>query len=240
MIMKEIQSIIKKLKKFYQSLAQIINRGGVVVLNRFDAETALMLIKQLNAKVKTYSISCSIMLDDIQSNLFVYNPNGTIGINPFRFGKLDAVLIYLDSNDFICDYAKYISTPWNDINLSIKKLLEDSANASDRLSYNQIGVLGREIFILLAQKVYKEEMNDNEDGIKISTADTKGMIGCYIRYRLKGSSHKELRNYADNAIKLAEHVTHTKTEDKICMDALVTAVIALVAVINIIYINYDL
>lgn len=174
--MKEIQSIIKKLKKFYQSLAQIINRGGVVVLNRFEVENALMLIKQLNAKVKAYSKSCSIMLDDIQLNLFTYNLDGTIGINPFRLGELDAVLIYLDSNDFICDYAKYISTPWNDINLSIKKLLEDSVNASDRLSYNQVGVLGREIFILLAQKVYKEEMNDNEDDKKISTADTKGWL----------------------------------------------------------------
>ena len=233
--MNEIQNIIKRLKKFYQSLAQVINHGGVVFLNRFDAETALTLIKQLNTNVKAYSKSCSVMLDDIQSNLFTYNPDGTIGINPFRFGKLDAVLIYLESSDFVCAHAKYINTPWDDINLSIKKLLEDSAKAANRLSYNQVGVLSREIFILLAQKVYKEEMNDNEDGKKISTADAKGMLGCYISYMLKGSSHKELRNYADNAIKLAEHVTHTKTEDKASMESVVTAVIALVSVINIIY-----
>lgn len=29
--MKEIQNIIKRLKKFYQSLAQVINHGGVVL-----------------------------------------------------------------------------------------------------------------------------------------------------------------------------------------------------------------
>ena len=148
---------------------------------------------------------------------------------------MEAALIYLESSDFVCAYAKYINTPWEDINISIKKLLEDSAKATDRFSYNQVGVLSREIFILLAQKVYKEEMNDNEDGKKISTADAKGMLGCYISYSLKGSSHKELRNYADNAIKLAEHVTHTKTEDKASMESLVTAVVALVSVINIIY-----
>jgi len=237
--MKEIQDIITRLKKFYQSLAQIINSGGVVVLNRFDAETALTLIKQLNVKVKVYNKSCSMILNDIQSNLFTYNPDGTIGINPFRFGKLEAVLIYLESSDFVCAYAKYINTPWEDINLSIKKLLEDSAKATDRLSYNQVGVLSREIFILLAQKVYKEEMNDNEDCKKISIADAKGMLGCYISYVLKGSSYKELRNYTDNPIKLAEHVTHTKTEDKASMESVVTAVIALVSVINIIYKNYD-
>ena len=78
-------------------------------------------------------------------------------------------------------------------------------------------------------------MNDNEDGKKISKADAKGMLGCYISYMLKGSSHKELRNYADNAIKLAEHVTHTKTDDEASMESLVTAVIALVSVVNIIY-----
>lgn len=237
LFMKDIRDNVKKLQNFYSSLARIINGGGVVALNRWDTEAALLRIQQLKIKVQPYSKSCAFMLEDIQSKLFVPNPDGSTGINPFRFGKLEAVLLYLESSDFVCDFAKYIDTPWEDINHSIKKLLTDSANASDRLSYNQIGVLGREIYIMLGKKVYKPEMNNREDGKKISEADAKGMISSYIEYVLKGTSSKELKDYADSAIKLAEHVTHSKSETKTDMDSLVTSVIALAAVINIIYKN---
>ncbi len=177
------------------------------------------------------------MLEDIYSNLFFVNPDWTLGINAFRFGKLEAVLQYLNSSDFVCDFAKYIKTPWEDINNATRKLLEDSANASDRFSYNQVGVLGREIYILLGTKVYKPEMNNHGDGSPIGTADAKGMLESFIEYRLKGKSNKDMREYADKAVKLAEPVTHAKTEDRKSMETLVTAVIALVALINTIYKN---
>lgn len=199
------------------------------------ANTVRTLIQELQNKVRPYSKSCALMLDDIQNNLFVPNPNRIIGINSFRFGKLEAVLTYLESSDFVCDFARYLDTPWEDINYSIRKLLEDSANASDRLSYNQVGVLGREIYIMLAKKVYRPEMDTCEGGKKIGPADAKGMISSYIKYVLKGTSYEDLRNYADKAIKFAEHVTHNKTEDKVSMETLVTAVIALVSRISIVY-----
>ena len=235
MQMKEIQTITKKLRKFYDSLAQVINSGGFVNVRPDKANTVRTLIKELQYKVRPYSKSCALMLDDIQNNLFVPNPNRIIGINAFRFGKLEAVLTYLESSDFVCDFAKYLDTPWEDINFSIRKLLEDSANASDRLSYNQVGVLGREIYIMLAKKVYRPEMDTCEGGKKIGPADAKGMISSYIKYTLKGTSYEDLRSYADKAIKFAEHVTHNKTEDKVSMETLVTAVIALVSLISIVY-----
>ena len=233
--MKEIQTITKKLIKFYDSLAQVINSGGFVNVRPDKANTVRTLIQELQNKVRRYSKSCALMLDDIQNNLFVPNSNRIIGINSFRFGKLEAVLTYLESSDFVCDFARYLDTPWEDINHSIRKLLEDSANASDRLSYNQVGVLGREIYIMLAKKVYRPEMDTCEGGKKIGPADAKGMISSYIKYMLKGTSYEDLRNYADKAIKFAEHVTHNKTEDKVSMETLVTAVIALVSLISIIY-----
>lgn len=185
--------------------------------------------------IQPFSKSSALILDDIRVKLFVQNIDGTMGINPFRFGKLEAVLIYLESSDFVCNFAKYLNTPWDDINVALKKLLEDSANASDRLSYNQVGVIAREIYIMLGSKVYKPEMNNRDDGKKISTADANGMISSYIEYTLKGSSTKELRDYADSAIKLAQHVTHSKSGTKADMNSIVTAVVALVAVINNIY-----
>ena len=235
--MKDIRDNVKKLQSFYSSLAQVINRGGQASLSPRNANVVATYIQQLKTKVQPYSKSIAFMLDDIQSELFVPNLDGTIGINPFRFGKLEAVLIYLESSDFVCNFTKYINTPWDDINNALKKLLEDSANASDRLSYNQVGVLAREIYIMLGLKVYKPEMNNREDGKLIGPTDTKGMISSYVEYTLKGSSTKDLRSYAENAIKLAEHVTHSKseTQTKIDMDSLVTSVVALVALINIIY-----
>ncbi len=235
MQMKEIQAITKRLRKFYDSLAQVINSGGFVNVRPDKAYTVKMLIQELKVKVQPYSKSSALLLDDIQNSLFAPNFNGTIGINPYRFGKLDAVLTYLESADFVCNFAKYLDTPWEDINDSIRKLLEDSSNASDRLSYNQVGVLGREIYIMLAKKVYRPEMDTGEDDKKIGPADAKGMISSYIKYVLKGKSYEDLRNYSDKAIKFAEHVTHNKTDDKASMEILVTAVIALVSLISIVY-----
>lgn len=211
--MKQIKDLAAKLRKFYDSQAQVINSGRTVRLTRPYANKILELIRLLQIEVQQYSSSHALMLADFLLNLFVQNSDGTIGINPFRFGKLEAVLIYLESNDFVCNFAKYINTPWNDIDKAIKKLLEDSANANDRLLYNQVGVLGREIYILLATKIYKPEMNNREDGKKISPADAKGMIESFIDFWIKGESNEDLKNYIKNAVKLAEHVTHSKTDN---------------------------
>ena len=71
--MKEIQTITKKLRKFYDSLAQVINSGGFVNVRPDKANTVRTLIQELQNKVRPYSKSCALMLDDIQNNLFVPN-----------------------------------------------------------------------------------------------------------------------------------------------------------------------
>lgn len=102
--MKDIQDSVRRLQNFYSSLARIINSGSVVVLNHREIEATLSHIQQLKIKVQPYSKSCTFMLEDIQSKLFVSNPNGSISINPFRFGKLEDVLLYLESSDFVSDF----------------------------------------------------------------------------------------------------------------------------------------
>lgn len=235
--MNEMQDIVRKLLSICSSITQQIKLVGMIYFNRSQANDILQLIDQLKVKVQPYSQACAQILGDIHLNLFILNLDGSLGIKAFGLGKLEALLQYLNSSDFVCDFAKYIKTPWEDINNATRKLLEDSANASDRLSYNQVGVLGREIYILLGTKVYKPEMNNHADGRPIGTADAKGMLKSFIEYRLKGKSNEDMRAYADKAVKLAEHVAHAKTEDRISMQTLVTAVIALVALINTIYKN---
>lgn len=234
-LVKETQDIVRKLNGIYQSWAQKINSNQMIRLNRCSVDNVLSLLNELQIRLQKYNKTFCLILNDISNNLFVCHFDGSIRINPYRFGKLEGVLIYLESSDFICDYAKYIITPWEDINSGIRKLLEDSSNAYDRLCYNQVGVLCRELCISLGKKVYKKEMNNREDGEDVGSCDAKGMLSSYIDYMLKGKSNSELRIYANSAIKLADHLTHIKSEDKMNMDALVTAIVALVSVISIIY-----
>lgn len=73
---------------------------------------ALTLLEQLKVKVQSYSGVCVQMLEDIYSNLFFVNLDATFGVNAFRFGKLEAFLQYLNSFDFVSNFAKYIKPPW--------------------------------------------------------------------------------------------------------------------------------
>ena len=92
-----------------------------------------------------------------------------------RFGALGVVLRYLQSDDFICDSARYIRTPWQDVNAALKKILADANSVETRIDYNQVGVAARELFIILAQKVYTSEVK-KATGRNISVADAKGML----------------------------------------------------------------
>ena len=230
--MKELQIIVDKLRDIYKLYAMNINNGVILLVHPNDKNNIEYLINNLIEKVKPFSENISVSLKDIKNHLFILGP--TIQINPFRFGALGAILSYLKSNDFISNYAKYIKTAWQDINVAVKKLLEDSSMANDRFSYNQVGVLGREIYILLAQKVFDKNIHVLPDTIEIGNTDTKRMLEAYFDYELQ---QKELKNYAKAAVKLAEKVTHNKSEDKQSMNTLVVAVISLVGIVNNVYQN---
>lgn len=96
-------------------------------------------------------------MNDIYQYLF--DKQGVI--NPYRFGVLGFLLRYLKSYDFICESAKYVRTPWANVNDAVKKLLFDANNVENRLDYNQVGVAAREIYILLAKKVFSGEVRKN-------------------------------------------------------------------------------
>ena len=101
-------------------MAQVINSGTIAIVLPPSVQTAQTLMQQLQNKVQPYSKYCAMLLEDIQTYLFIPNINGSFNVNPYRFGKFDAVLTYLESSDFVCDFAKYIKTPWDDINTAMR------------------------------------------------------------------------------------------------------------------------
>lgn len=230
--MNDFQILVDKLRDIYKLYAVNINNGLLVIVHPIDKKNIEHLLNELIEKVKPFSENIYNSLSDIRTNLFIIGP--ATQLNPFRFGALGTILSYLKSDDFVSNYAKYIKTDWKDINLAIQKLLKDSSMANDRLSYNQVGVLGREIYIMLAQKVFIKEIHISSDGMEISYTDTKRMLESYFDYELQ---RKEIKDYAKAAVKLAEKVTHDKTDDKQSMHTLIVAVISLVGIVNNVHKN---
>ena len=134
------------------------------------------LLQKLIVQVKPFSANLAQSLMDIHSKLYI-NFNGLVYFNPFRLGELGAILNYLSSKDFICNFAKYIITPWEDVNESLMLFLEASSTAKNRLEYNQVGVTARELYIMLAKKVYDKDIHKDFSDKKISEADAFGMFG---------------------------------------------------------------
>ena len=240
--MLELQKTVEQLKKIREYYKIKINEAlpltppmnipmVVIVPNDFHALNSLL--QKLITQVTPFSAHISQSLREIYSNLYI-NYNGCVYFNSFNFGGLGRILNYLSSKDFICNFAKYITTPWEDINDSLSLLLEKASSAKNRLEYNQAGVTARELYILLAKKVYDKDIHLGIDGKKISEADAKGMLEAYL---ISKAQNEKVRKYAEAAVNLAETVTHLKTEDKERLNTLVVAVVTLVGLVNNLYHN---
>ena len=95
-----------------------------------------------------------------------------------------------------------------------------------------MGVAAREIFILLAQKTFTPEVRKAAGEKRIGTADAKGMLESFFEYK---STDSDVKRYAKETIKLAEHLTHIKSENDESMRTLVMAGICLAGIVNAVY-----
>lgn len=240
--MLELQKTVEELKKIREYYRVKINEVlpitppmsiPLVVIAPNDFNALNSLLQTLIVQVNAFSTHLSQSLREIQSNLYI-NYNGYLYFNSFNFGALGRILNYLSSKDFICNFAKYITTPWEDINDSLSLLLEKASTAKNRLEYNQAGVTARELYILLAKKVYDKDIHLGIDRKKISEADAKGMLEAYLIAKAKNDKVKE---YVKTAVSLAETVTHMKTKDNERLNTLVIAVVTIVGLISNIYKN---
>lgn len=230
--MLELQGTVTKLKPIIKFYADKINSNQFFVVHPKDSNTINQYLEKLIVQVVEYSPNLAQSLMDIRQNLFVFQPQG-ITFNPFRFGSLQAILSYLSSNDFIGSCFKFINSPWVDVNEAVKKILIDATTIDNRLDYNQVGVAARELYIMLAKKVFDKSIHTSPHGKEISDSDAKAMLEAFLVYNK--IQNDELKKYSLDAVKLAETVTHMKTTDKKRLNALVIAVISVVGIVSIIY-----
>lgn len=231
--MKDILSVAQELKRIFDIYCAKINQSNnPVFIPSRDINGMKILLEDLRKKTVSISPTISKEFADIKQNLFVVQGPGIATLNPYRFGALGATLRYLLSDEFICDSAKFICTPWQDVNDALKKLLTDANSVNTRIDYNQVGVAAREIYILLARKVFTADVRSASAAANISSADAKGMLNAFFDYK---ATDDDVKKYAKEAIKLAEPLTHTKSENEGKMRSVVMAVISLVGIVNAVF-----
>lgn len=230
--MKDILKDAQELRRFYDYYrAQLNGSRNPVLVPSGDVSLIQRHLDQLHQKTLFISPTMSAELADIRQYLFVVQGPGICSFNFSKFGALGVVLRYLQSEEFTCDIARYIRTPWQDINDAIKKLLIDANCVGTRIDYNQVGVAAREVFIMLAQKVYSPEVKQVA-GRAISSSDAKSMLEAFFDYK---STDADVKRYAKETIKLAEPLTHTKSENEEKMKTLIMAVVCLAGIVNTVY-----
>ncbi len=230
--MKDILKNAQELRRFYDYYrAQLNGSRNPVIVPSEDVSLIQRHLDQLRQKTRFISPTMSAELADIRQHLFVAQGPGIYIFNISKFGALGVVLRYLQSEEFTCDIARYIRTPWQDINNAIKKLLIDANCVDTRIDFNQVGVAARELFIMLAQKVYSPEVRQVV-GRAISSSDAKGMLEAFFDYK---STDADVKRFAKETIKLAEPLTHTKSENVEKMKTLIMAVVCLAGIVNTVY-----
>lgn len=105
------------------------------------------------------------------------------------------------------------STGWERVDRGQEKIRLQLASSHDEEDYQQVGLLGREVLISLAQSVYDPSRHGPVDSVIPSETDAKRMIDSFIEYELKGQSNRELRSYAKSALDLALKLQHRRTAD---------------------------
>lgn len=231
--MKDILKDAQELRRFYDYYRAQLNSGGnPIIVPQKDVSQILAYIDRLSRDAQLVSPSMSAELADIRQYLFVVQGLGICFFNFYKFGALGVVLRYLQSEEFACDIARYVRTPWQDVNDAIKKLLVDANSVNTRIDYNQVGVAARELFIMLAQKVYSPEVKQVAAGRNISPSDAKGMLEAFFDYK---STDADVKKYAKETIKLAEPLTHTKSENVEKMRTLIMAVVCLAGIVNAVF-----
>jgi hypothetical protein len=227
--MLELQKTVSVLKREFQFYADKINASGIMpTIHPEDLLVIKTNLDNLIVQVKPYSETISKILQDIRNKLFVLQPFGNT-FNAFQFGALGSILTYLSSDDFICNYSKYIVTPWLDINEAVQLLLKTSATANKPLEYNQAGVVARGIYISLARKFYDADKLKNYYGDKVGPSDAKRILVCYL---VEDKQNEKLQKYIEAAIDLANTVTHMEIDDNRRLNALVIAVISVIGLVN--------
>ena len=104
-------------------------------------------------------------------------------------------------------------TGWTRVDRALGKMREQLASATDEEDYQAVGLLGRELFVSLAQAVYDPNIHPPTDDTKPSDTDAKRMLDAVIASQLGGKSNETPRRYAKSALALANELVHKRTAE---------------------------
>ena len=112
----------------------------------------------------------------------------------------------------VTDWGKDAPETWESIDKRLADAKRELDEASDLDGWQDVGRRCREIIIAAANLVFAEPMIPvGEEPPK--GADAKRKIELYLKAKVPGSSHEDLRNLMKSALRLAHTVTHSNGID---------------------------
>lgn len=126
-------------------------------------------------------------------------------------------------------------TRWVKVDRQLDAMRQQLARSQAEEQFQQVGLLGREVLISLAQVVYDVTRHPTLDSVDPSDTDAKRMLEAYLSVELVGSSNEAARRHARAALELANNLQHRRTatfrDAALCAEA-TTSVVNLIAIIS--------
>jgi len=116
--------------------------------------------------------------------------------------------------DGVDDWAERHGHQWAELEVRLRGLKAEFDAATDLDGFQDVGRRCREILKDAANVVFEESMVDDE-GSMPGRDDAKARIGYYLKNRMSGSSHRDLRVFVKKAHTLSQTVTHSSHTDRI-------------------------
>jgi hypothetical protein len=135
-----------------------------------------------------------------------------------------------------------ILTDWQELNKAQNQLIELLKKSHTTLDIKNIGNSARTILQQLANIVFKADKHSPKDKpIDVSPEKYKNQLHSYIKVELVGDASVELRkfaeaaiNMAENAVDLANAVTHRTETEKTVAEVCVMGTITVISIVNFI------
>ena len=125
---------------------------------------------------------------------------------------------YNINKDSLRDGLTYLfSNPigWQRVDRTMDRIRELLTIASTEEHFQEVGVLCREGLISVAQAVFDPKQHPplSNDNTNVSATDVKRMLARYLAVEISGSSTQEFRRCVNDAVDLANKVTHRRSSD---------------------------
>ena len=104
---------------------------------------------------------------------------------------------------------------WQRVDRTMDRIRELLTIVSTEEHFQEVGILCREGLTSVAQAVFDPRLHPPlpDDNTDVSEADVKRMLARYVAVEFSGSSDQEFRRCVNNAVDLANKMTHRRASD---------------------------